>query len=1211
VFLPHRHSARRFAPASLSASFLFAVIASGFSPAPARAEPAAAPARAPFTPASTASGATLFTPLSPAATGITVRNPYDDPRMWGARYREFMGGGLGSGVAAGDFDGDGNVDLYVSTKTKPGRLYRNLGGWKFADVTEAAGLAGENSILGWLKSAVSSDTGVVWRQGAVFADVDNDGRLDLYVCRNDAPNLLYMNRGDGTFAEEGEQRGLAVVDGSVVGAFADYDRDGWLDVFIVTNQVDGTEPGGRPDRLFHNDGHGRFTEVTARAGIAGPTFGHSATWIDYDEDGWSDLHVACDFSGPDRLYHNRRDGTFTNVLDAVVPHTPFSSMGADLADINHDGHFDLLVADMATTTREKNRRGLAASKDDVVAMATAAGAAPQYLRNALLLNTGLGVFGEVACWAGVDATDWTWSVRFEDFDNDGWADLHVTNGMVREPNNSDLLDRMMRALSDQQRISVIKNSPPLAESNLAYRNVHGAGFEPVTDAWGLGEIGVSFGAATADFDRDGDLDLVYLNYDGGVSVFRNDVTGRHRVQVRLQGARSNRQGVGAVIRVESAACGRQSQTLTVARGYAAGSELVAHFGLGADEKIDRLVVEWPSGARQTFTDLAADFAYTIVESPSPAPAAPAAVSPLFRAEAAPFGLNLDDASRPAIPEKEQAFIPFRTDRRGPGIAVTDIDGDEHDDILLSATTGSPSRLLRWKDGRYSATPLAGVAASAVEDGPPFFFDADGNGTRDLLLTRASANARAWPGAYRAVLSTNDGRGNFKPTDWLPEISLNVGAVCAADFDGDGDLDLFLGGRSVPGHYPEAPRSFLLRNDGGRFVDITRQSPQLSNAGLVKSAVFRDLDRDGRPDLLVALEWDYVRYFHNEGESRFSDATEKAGFTSGGRGWWNGIAAADFNGDGRLDFAVGNLGLNTPYTASPRHPATLFYGDFAGNGTRLISEAVYDGDALYPLRGRADLGARLPFVLKKFPKNDAFARAKLEDVLGRSALDAAETFQADNFSSGVFLSQPDGTYRFEPLPREAQTAPMQGIAAVDFDGDGRADLAVLQNTDSAIPRFHGGFGLFLSGRGDGTFTALSPAESGILVPGNGRALAVIDANDDAQPDLFFTQQGGKSELLVNASSAARQWLKLRLAGAPGNPDAIGAKVHLAYADGSAAEYEVGFDGGWLTQSRPDLFVALSPGRRLTEVRVAWPDGRHSRHADIPSRGLWTLRVPGAR
>ena len=1189
----------------LRSVFVFAVVLHGFGGAVAgRADDSIGIQRTPFASPSQPAGKTLFTRLDDAAVGLPVQNPYDDPSMWSGRYREYMGGGMGSGVAAGDFNGDGKVDLYVSTKTKPGRLYRNLGNWKFEDVTDVAGLSEEGSWLDRIKNTASSDTAVIWRQGAVFADVNNDGHPDLYVCRNRAPNLLYVNQGDGTFKEEAGPRGLGIVDGSVIGAFADYDRDGWMDVFILTNQMDGTEPMGRPDRLFRNTGDGRFTEVTKLAGIAGATFGHAATWFDYDEDGWPDIHVANDFAGADHLYRNNQDGTFTNVVNRVAPHVPYSSMGTDTADINNDGHFDLLISDMATTKREQDRRGLAASRDDVLMMGTREGTVPQYMRNALLLNTGLGVFREAACWAGLDATDWTWSLRFEDFDNDGWMDLHVTNGMVREANNSDLLVRMMGALSDSERIKVMKNSPPLAESNLAYRNLQGTGFAPVTDAWGLRDVGVSFGAATADLDQDGDLDLVYLNHDGGLGVFRNDAPAQHRVQIRLQGTRSNRQGAGAVIRVESRTVGRQSRNLIVARGYASGSELVAHFGLGPDDAVDRLVVEWPSGIVQVFTKLAADHAYRITERGEPAAAKASPASTLFGKKSPELGLALPDTSPLAIPDKEQVFLPFRTDRRGPGVAVADVDDDGHDDVFLSATTGSPARLLRWQNGQYVET-AAGILQAKTEDGPPLFFDADGDGHTDLLITKASADASLWPDAYRPVLYAGDGRGGFVPTDRMPEIFLNVGAVCAADVDGDGDLDLFLGGRSIPGRYPEKPASALLRNDGGRFVASTADSPGLVNVGLVKSALFRDVDQDGLPDLLLALEWDYVRYFHNEGDGRFVDRTESAGFATGGRGWWNTLASADFNGDGRPDFAAGNLGLNTTYRATSQHPATLFYGDFAQNGTKLLVEAVYDGDTLYPLRGRNDLGARLPLVLRKFPRNDAFARATFKDVFGEKPLATAARYEADNFSSGVFLSQPDGTYRFTAFPRTAQIGPMQGIVTTDLDGDGLADVAAVHNTDIATPRFHGGVGIFLKGTGDGAFTALEPIQSGVLVPGNARALVLLDPDGDARPGLFLTQHGGQSEFLAPQATSPR-WLRLLLQGTGGNPDAVGARVQLVFSDGTKTHREIGLGGGWLSQSAPGIFIANRDDTRVTEAIIHWPDGKVSHHRDVPAQGSWIIR-----
>ncbi|HEU5078752.1 MAG TPA: FG-GAP-like repeat-containing protein [Opitutaceae bacterium] len=1149
------------------------------------------------------SGKALFSKLSAAATGLVVENAYDDPEMWGNRYRAFMGGGMGSGVAAGDFDGDGKVDLYVSTKTKPGRLFKNLGNWRFEDVTEKAGLSEERSLLSWMKNAVSKSEPPVWRQGAVFADVDNDGFLDLYICRNNAPNLLYINQRNGTFKEEGAERGLNLVDGSVMAGFADFDRDGWLDAYVVTNQIDGTERGGRPNRLFRNTGQGRFVDVTGSAGIKATTFGHAATWFDYNEDGWPDIYICNDFSGPDYLYRNNKDGTFTNVLNEVVPHTPYSSMGADAGDINNDGHIDLLIADMATTTREKDRRGLAASRDDMLRTGANARTAPQYMRNALLLNTGAGVFGEAACWAGLEATDWTWSVRFEDFDNDGWIDLHVTNGMVREANNADLLSRMMRALSDQERINVIKKSPALDEENLAYKNIHGTSFQPVTELWGLGERGVSFGAATADFDNDGDLDLAYINYNGGLSVFQNNTTGSHRAQIRLHGTRSNRFGVGAVVRLETRA-GTQSRTLIAARGYASGSELVAHFGLGLETNITSLTVEWPSGIVQRFSDLPADNAYTITENNQDS-GQPASLNvSIFQARGAEVGLEVKDQSDLAIPDREQAFIPFRTDRRGPGIAVADVDGDGHDDIYLAATTGSPARMLRWANGHFIEHAVGGITPTKVEDGPALFMDVDGNGTRDLLVTKSSARTLEWPAGFRPVLYSNDGHGAFTATDALPELSINVGAACAADIDGDGDLDLFLGARSIPGRYPDTPQSALLRNDHGHYTDITAQSAGLGQIGLVKSALFRDVDGDGRSDLIVAVEWDYVRYFHNDGAGAFSDQTEKAGFSTGGRGWWNGLACADFNRDGRPDFAVGNLGLNTTYRASPQHPALLYSGDFSGKGTRTLAEAVYDGGQLFPLRSRADISTKLPSVLRRYPNNNDFARATLADVYGDKNLAAATLYKADNFASGVFLSQPDGGYRFEAFPREAQIGPMQGIVAGDLDGDGLTDVCAVQNFDGAMPHFDGGVGAFLKGKGEGKFEALPPKTSGVVIPGNAKALVLLDEGDH-KPSLFLTRHGDASEYLSNRSDESR-WLEIKLIGAAGNPDGIGSSVTLEFSASPKLTQEIGLGDGWLSQSSPVVFAAVPPGETIVAASVRWPDGTVTRHAKAPAEGVWLLR-----
>jgi enediyne biosynthesis protein E4 len=477
------------------------------------AEPAGLESRA-LVPRVPGKGATLFTTLAPEHTGLTAINRYDDPAMWGARYREFSLGAIGTGVAIADYDGDGRPDIFVVSKTGPNHLYRNLGDFHFEEVTAKAGVAGP---------------GGAWQQGVAFADVNNDGRPDIYVCRFDAPNLLFINQGDGTFSEEAAARGLALVDACGMAAFCDYDRDGWLDVYIQTNVLD-TErrPNGQRDHLYHNNRDGTFTEVTDRAGIYGETQGHSATWGDFDEDGWPDLYVANDFKDPDQLYHNNHDGTFTDILSHVVPHTPHSAMGADSGDLNNDGHPDLLVADMAATSREKDHRGQAKIRAALTEDENRPEVAPQYMRNALLLGTGTGRMMEAAYLAGMAATDWTWTVRFEDLDLDGRLDVWFTNGMVRELHGHDIIQRMMGRESMGERMRIMKATPVLTERHRAYRNLGDLRFEEVGAAWGLDQTGVGFGSAFGDLDGDGDLDLVYATMDGPVTVCRNDSRPRAR-----------------------------------------------------------------------------------------------------------------------------------------------------------------------------------------------------------------------------------------------------------------------------------------------------------------------------------------------------------------------------------------------------------------------------------------------------------------------------------------------------------------------------------------------------------------------------------------------------------------------------------------------------------------------------------------------------------
>ena len=1156
-------------------------------------------------------GATMFVELLPEQTGIVTENKYDDPKMWGEHFAEFEVGPIGTGVAIGDYDGDGRPDIFVVSKTESCRLFRNLGNWKFEDVTDKAGVGDHGEAAG------------IWKQGVTFVDVNNDGRLDIYVCRLNAPNLLYINQGDGTFKEEAAARGLAVNDGAVMAAFCDYDRDGWLDVFVQTNVAETAEHrNAQRNYLFHNNGDGTFTDVTDRAGISGKAQGHSAIWWDFDNDGWPDLYVANDFTPPDKLYHNNHDGTFSDVIDRVVPHMPFSSMGSDLGDMNNDGRIDLFVADMAATTHQKDQRTMANARSLIMEQQSEnSTTAPYCMRNVVYLNTGTGRCLEAAFLTGLAATDWTWSPRFEDLDNDGRLDLFVTNGMHRESHNSDLMARMMVAETPNDKVRIERASPVLTERHLAYRNQGDLRFEDVSAAWGLDQKGVSFGSAFGDLDGDGDLDIVYTNYKKGVTVLRNDSDSGHRVIVALRGTRSNRFGVGATVRIESA-LGLQVRQLVLARGVLSSSEPILHFGLGEDTRIKQLTVIWPDGLSQSFSDLATDRKFTITE-PAERPAAPAEAKPApagqFTEISGPANFVLSSREARIDESGQNPLLPMRQNRRGPALAVGEVNGNGQDDVVLGGTPADPARIL-LADGKphYAVTAPAVLASeSTLNDGPLLLFDADGDGANDLLVTKAGVAQPAGSTDYQPRLFLNDGHGGFRPAlaDAMPPLPVSVGAVAAADFDHSGRLGLFIGGRVVPGQYPRSPRSALLVNRGGRFEEVAEAfAPGLREVGMVTSALWSDVDGDGWPDLLLTLEWGNVKYFHNVQGRRFEDWTEKAGFAAAGTGWWTSLATADFNGDGRPDYVAGNLGLNTQYHADPAHPALLFFGDFKGDDSGQLVEGYYEGDQLYPWRTRKDLGAAIPSILKRYPRNDLYARATLGEILGEDKLAAAERFAATELRSGVFLSQPDGTYRFEPLPRIAQIAPLQGLVAGDFDGDGHADIYAVQNSYAPIPavgRFDGGLSQLLRGDGQGHFTPVQVAESNLQVPGDAKALAVVDLDHDGWPDFLVTRNNDTTLAFRNNGVAGRQMLCVALHGPAGNPTAIGARITLELADGSTQSSEICAGSGYYSQSAAACFFGWPAGSPPRRIHVRWPSGATSEHpVPLAVPATLTLVAPGA-
>jgi hypothetical protein len=1145
----------------------------------------------PLAPRSHPPGSTMFVRLSPDETGVRTTNDYSDPRMKGDLYQEFETSSIGTGVAIGDYDGDGRPDIFVVSKTEGCRLFRNLGNYKFEDVTEKAGVGGQPG---------------VWTQGATFVDINNSGRLDIYVCRTNAPNLLYINQGDGTFREMAHAYGLDVLDSSVMAAFCDYDRDGWLDLYIATNVLNASlHPNGQRGYLFHNNRNGTFTDVTAGSGISGESQSHSATWWDFDNDGWPDLYVANDYGVPDKLYHNNRDGTFTNVIDRFAPHTAFSSMGADLGDVRNSGLIDLFVADMQATTHQKDQHSVADARGRTEEV-TAVDLAPKYHRNALLLNTHTGRFQEGANLAGVAATDWTWSARFEDFDNDGWLDLFITNGFPRDP-GADTIARMQRAETPAERIRIMYESQATRDIHLGLRNRGDLRFENVSAQWGVDIAGISFGTATGDLGGNGNLDIVYSNYRDGMTILRNDNSSGHSIEVDFHGTVSNRFGVGALVQMESAV-GTQTQQLVLARGYMSSSEPMLHFGLGPNTTARRMTVTWPSGHVQTFQGLAADRRYTVTEpsDPIPLPSPPLRRAAPFAEVGAESGLAVGSREDAVDETYLQKLLPFRLNARGPAVAVGDVFGDGSEAIVIGGTTLDPLRILRrTSPGQYApADATALVTGNTIDDGPILLFDASGSGHADLLVTKGGNALPADSAEYQPHLFLNDGHGNFRPApaDALPPYLASAGAVAAADFERSGRLGVFIGGRVLTGHYPEAPVSALLANRGGRFEDVTDSlAPGLRSVGMVTSALWTDVDGDGWPDLLLTLDWGAVRYFHNTSGKGFEDWSVKAGFAAAGTGWWTSLTSADFNGDGRPDYVVGNVGLNTHYSADAARPALLYAVPVREGAPAELIEAHYEGDRLYPWRSRRDLGSALPSILKRYPTFDAYGHATLEDLVGAQRLKAASRFEATELRSGVFLSGPDGTYTFHPLPRIAQIAPIDGMVAGDFDGRGHAGVFAVQNSYAPIPsvgRFDGGLGQLLRGDGHGHFEPATPAESGLVVPHDAKGLVALDLGGDGWAGFLATRNNDTTLAFRNQGGAGGHPLRILLRGPSGNPTGVGARISVAYADGSVETQEVFAGSGFYSQSSPACWFGYEGANPARKVRVRWPSGTQT-EAAVPA------------
>ncbi|MEO8336694.1 MAG: VCBS repeat-containing protein, partial [bacterium] len=938
---------------------------------------------------------TLFELLPPSATGVTFENKLPDDTTFNfLNYLYYYNGG---GVAAGDVNGDGLPDLYFTSNLGPNKLYLNKGNYTFEDVTERAGVRGIDG----------------WTTGVTMADVNGDGRLDIYVSgvsylSTHGRNVLYINNGDGTFSDRTKEFGLEFAGYSTQAVFFDYDGDGDLDMFLLNHSVHSERVLGEQadrrvphpkagGRLFRNDA-GHFLDVSTQAGIYEGVegFGLGVVVSDFNQDGCPDIYVANDFQENDFLYINNCNGTFTESITKATGHTSRFSMGVDAADYNNDGLPDLFSADMLPEREDVLKTSASSESYSLFNERLKAGYHPQYARNALQLNRGGGRFSEIGYLAGVSATDWSWSPLFVDLDNDGRKDLFITNGVYRRANDMDYITyvgneavqaSLAKGVTTSNLKALLQQMPQVALAKYAFRNNGNLTFTNMAAPWGLAQLGFSNGAAYVDLDNSGALDLVVNNINAPASIYRNHARGQngnHSLTITLRGAGANTAGIGATVVIKHGGATQMVEQMPT-RGYQSSVDPRLHFGLGHSTRIDSLLVIWPDQRYQSLTNVPADSALILDQRNASGHhryRSGAPVTPPFTDVSSTSGLEFKHEENAFVDFDREPLMPRLVSTEGPALAAGDVNGDGLEDVYIGGAKWQPGRLfLQQRDGRFRADAQPALAAdSLAEDVDAVFFDANGDGHPDLFIV--SGGNEFWDNAdaLRSRLYINDGQGHFRrDVAAIPTFLENASCVVAGDFNGDGHVDLFVGGRVVSRNYGVAPHSRLLENDGmGHFTDVTlAKAPGLSEVGMVTSAAWIDSRATGRLDLVVAGDWMPIKVFRQE-NGHFVDRTSEAGLAETS-GWWNTVAAVDLRGNGRKDLVLGNLGLNSFLRASSTEPARMYVGDFAHDGGLQQIVSAYKHGVSYPLAGRDELVKAIPSLRDKFSSYKSFGASTVQDI----------------------------------------------------------------------------------------------------------------------------------------------------------------------------------------------------------------------------------------